>query len=120
MKTPVLSLVFNQLILSMRPSPKAELPVSWGFSTVPLPEVLYVEYPDDSPTAKAGVRQSFALFNWTDEPRIVSVLRSRLGHDGPVAVENAWTGERETLDGEFFGRRLDGRSAELYDVRSNA
>jgi hypothetical protein len=33
-------------------------------------------------------------------------------------AENFWTGERETLDGEFLARRLGPRSALLYDIRS--
>lgn len=95
---------------------KVRCPDERAFTGVPLPEVLYVDYPPESPTARAGVRQSVALFNWSDEPRVISVLRSRLGHTGPVKAENFWTGERETLDGEFVSRRLDGRSAVLLDV----
>jgi hypothetical protein len=87
-----------------------------AFTGVPLPEALYVDFPADSPTGQAGVRQSVALFNWTDEPRIVSVRRARLGHDGPVDVENFWTGARSTWDDEFVTARLDGRSAVLFDV----
>jgi hypothetical protein len=95
---------------------KVRCPDDKAFTGVPLPEVLYVDYPSDSRTARAGIRQSVALFNWTDEPRIISVLRSRLGHTGPVKVENFWTGERESLGGEFISLRLEGRSAHLVDV----
>jgi hypothetical protein len=97
---------------------RVHCPDDRAFTGVPLPEVLYVDYPSSSPTAKAGVRQSLALFNWTDEPQIVSVLRARLGYTGPVTAENFWTGERETLDGEFITRRLEGRSAVLLEVHS--
>jgi hypothetical protein len=95
---------------------KVRCPDDKAFTGIPLPDVLYVDYPAGSPTAKAGVRQSVALFNWADEPRIISVLRSRLGHSGPVMAENFWTSERETLDGEFISKRLEMRSARLYDV----
>jgi hypothetical protein len=81
-----------------------------------LPEVLYVDYPSDSPTARAGIRQSVALFNWTDEPQIISVRRARLGHTSTVEGENFWTGKRERFDGEFISQRLEGRSARLYDL----
>src|SRR5690606_25878654 len=87
-----------------------------AFEGVPLPEVLYVNYPADSKTAQAGIRQSIALFNWTDEPKIISVRRARLGHDGPVVLENFWTEERETVTDEFISKRLDARSAMLFDV----
>jgi hypothetical protein len=95
---------------------RVHCPDDRAFTGVPLPEVLYVDYPTESPTAKARVCQSLALFNWTDEPQIISLRRSRLGHAGPVKIENFWTGERETLDGEFITKRLDGRSALLFDV----
>jgi hypothetical protein len=77
-----------------------------------------VDFPPESPTAQAGVRQSVALFNWTDEPKTVSVLRARLGHRGPVQAEDFWTGERVAIDGEFLTRRLAARSAALYDVKA--
>jgi hypothetical protein len=97
---------------------RVHCPDDRAFTGVPLPEVLYVDYSADSSTAKAGVRQSLALFNWTDEPQIVSVRRSRLGHTGSVKGENFWTGERETFDGEFISKRLAGRSAVLFDIRA--
>jgi hypothetical protein len=87
-----------------------------AFTGEPFPDVLYVDYPAGSPTRAAGIRQSVALFNWSDEPRVVSVRRTRLGHGGPVQAEDFWTGERATFDGEFISQRLEGRSACLYDV----
>jgi hypothetical protein len=95
---------------------KVRCPDDKAFTGVPLPEVLYVDYPSDSPTARAGIRQSVALFNWTDEPQIISVRRARLGHTSTVEGENFWTGKRERFDGEFISQRLEGRSARLYDL----
>jgi hypothetical protein len=95
---------------------RVHCPDERAFTGLPLPEVLYVDYPAGSPTAQAGIRQSVALFNWTDEPRILAVPRARLGHECPVEVENFWTGERETFSGEFISKRLEGRSAVLFDV----
>jgi hypothetical protein len=95
---------------------RVRCPDDRAFTGVPLPEVLYVDYPPDSSTARAGVRQSLALFNWSDEPRIVSVLRRRLGHSGPVECENFWTGRRQRCDDAFISCTLDPRSAVLFDV----
>ncbi len=95
---------------------RVKCPDDRAFTGVPLPEVLYVDYPADSPTAQSGVCQSVALFNWTDEPKTVSVLRSHLGHSGPVQAEDFWTDEQEPWDGEFISRRLAPRSALLFDV----
>lgn len=82
----------------------------------PLPECLYVDYPEHSRTRQDGIRQSVALFNWSDDPGIVSVRRETLGHEGPVKGENFWTEEQETFDEEFIVKRLDGRSALLFDI----
>ncbi|MDD5705480.1 MAG: alpha-galactosidase, partial [Kiritimatiellae bacterium] len=95
---------------------RCRCPDDRAFTGVPLPEVLYVDYPDGSPTAAAGVRQSLALFNWNNEPRLIAVRRHRLGHAGPARAVNFWTGEEEEFNGEFLCKRLEGRSALLYDV----
>jgi len=87
-----------------------------AFTGVPLPECLYVDFPAGSPTRQAGVRQSVALLNWTDERKVISVARKRLGHAGAVRAVDFWTEEQQTLDGEFFTRTLEGRSAMLLDV----
>ncbi len=95
---------------------KVQCPDERAFTGEPYPEVLTVNFPAGSPTHAAGVRQSIALFNWTDEPRIVAVRRARLGHDGAVRLRDFWTGETESLEGEFLVKRLAGRSALLFDV----
>ncbi|MEI6521540.1 MAG: hypothetical protein WCO98_16115, partial [bacterium] len=95
---------------------RVRCPDERAFTGIPLPEVLYVDYPSDSSTAKAGVTQSLAFFNWTDEPKIISVYRENIGQIHPVEAENFWTGERELLDGDFISKRLEGRSALLLDV----
>lgn len=91
-------------------------PDEGAFTGVPLPAVLYVTYPPESPTRHRGIAQSLALFNWTDEPRIVSVRRAALGQAEPVQAVNFWTDEEETFGEEFIIKRLAGRSALLYDI----
>lgn len=95
---------------------RCRCPDDRAFTGVPLPEVLYVDYPDDSPSAMQGVHQSLAFFNWGDEPRLVTVRRDRLGHRSGVRAVNFWTEEAEVFEGEFFSKRLEGRSALLYDI----
>lgn len=95
---------------------RCRCPDDRAFTGAPFPEVLYVDYPSESPTAKAGVHQSLAFFNWGDEPRVITVRRVRLGHRGPARAVNFWTGEREAFESEFISKRLEGRSALLYDV----
>jgi len=87
-----------------------------AFTGDPLPEVLYVDFPEGSRTRKAGIRQSIAFFNWTDRPKLVTASRYSLGHTGPVSAEDFWTGEREEFSEEFITKRLEPRSALLYDI----
>lgn len=87
-----------------------------AFTGSPLPAALYVNYPDASRTRQAGIAQSVALFNWSDEPKIVNVSRAKLGQQGPVRAVNFWTDEEETFADEFLSKRLEGRSALLYDI----
>jgi hypothetical protein len=81
-----------------------------------LPACLYVDFPEGSATRERGVAQSVALFNWGEEPKLVSVRRAALGHEAAVEVEDFWSGERERLDEEFLVRRLEPRNAALLDV----
>lgn len=89
-----------------------------AFTGVPLPECLYVDFPAGSRTAAKGVRQSVAFFNWSDQPRVVSVRRADLRHEAGAGVENFWTGQAARWDNEFVTVRLGPRSAELWDVLS--
>lgn len=87
-----------------------------AFTGEPLPESLCVTYPLGSRTREAGVRQSIALFNWTDQDRVVAAARSEMGQDGPVMVEDFWTGEKGRWDQPFVIEILPRRSARLWDV----
>ena len=57
-----------------------------------------------------------ALFNWTAQPRMVSVRRSALGHPGPVEAVDFWSEAKESFTDEFIVKRLEARSALLWDV----
>lgn len=95
---------------------RCRCPDEEAFTGEPFPKALCVDYPDQSPTRAAGIRQSLALFNWRDEPAVVSVARRRLGHEGPVAAADFWTGAPLRFDSAFIVRELGPRSAELYDI----
>jgi hypothetical protein len=90
-----------------------------AFTGVPLPEVLYVDFPAGSRSRGLGVKQSVALFNWTDEPRVISVRRQRLGHTGVVQAVNFWTERLEKFAEEFIIKQLPAHSALLYDILEN-
>jgi hypothetical protein len=95
---------------------KVRCPDEGAFTGEPLPSSLFVTYPSTSRTRREGVRQSVAVFNWTERPKVVAVARQDLGHRGPVTVENFWTAERDTWDNAFVVATLSPRSARLWDV----
>lgn len=88
-----------------------------AYTGQPLPESLVVCFPEDSPTALRGIRQSVAFFNWTDAPRLISVHRPDLGQPRVVEAEDFWTGVEERWDRSFVSMELAPRSARLFDVR---
>lgn len=87
-----------------------------AYTGFPLPEALYVDFPPASPTAKRGVRQALAFFNWSDRPKQISVLRAELGQPSQVWAEDFWTGERAEWTETFASIELPPRHAKLFDI----
>ena len=87
-----------------------------AFRGEPLPETLHVDFPPESATGQRGVKQHIALFNWTDQPRMVAVYRPSLGQAGTVRAADFWTGAEEVWSGEFLSKRLAPHSALLYEA----
>ena len=95
---------------------RCRCPDERAFTGEPFPRVLVVDYPDGSPTRAAGIRQSVALFNWSDEPAVVAVSRARLGRAEPARAVDFWSGAAETFSGPFLLKELPARSARLFDI----
>jgi len=87
------------------------------YTGVPLPGALFVTFPSDSPTARSGIRQSVAFFNWSDQPKAISVERNRLGQPQRAQAEDFWSGSQEEWDRPFITVELPPHSARLFDVR---
>lgn len=87
------------------------------YTGVPLPGVLFVTFPAQSPTVRSGIRQSVAFFNWSDQPKAISVERNRLGQPKQARAEDFWSGEEESWTQPFLTVELPPRSARLFDVR---
>lgn len=87
-----------------------------AFTGYPLPESLYVNFPESSSTYKQGIKQSLALFNWTDEGKVISVKRSIFGDTKETNAVDFWTGDKEVLRDEFITKVLAPHSALLLDI----
>jgi len=87
----------------------------------PLPEVLQVLYPPDSRMAKAGIRQHLAFFNWSNEPRRISVACAKAGlANSPeqsghgATLVDFWTDDVREIHDDFVTVDLPPHSATLY------
>jgi hypothetical protein len=60
------------------------------------PEILKVEYPEDSITFRRGVRAHIAFFNWEERSKYVGAGLNYLGIDPAAKITNFWTGETLT------------------------
>ena len=72
---------------------KVRCPDRGAFVGEPLPEALYVDYPPDSRTARAGVVKHLALFNWLDEPRTIDYPLTSLGVRPGDRIRDFWSGK---------------------------
>ncbi len=87
-----------------------------AFTGAPFPKVLYVDYPEDSPTCRRGVGKHVALLNWFDEAQYVGATTSQLGLTGPLTARNFWTDEQVEIPAEGICRLLPRRAALLLEI----
>jgi len=76
-----------------------------------------VDYPDDSPTRRRGVRKHLALLNWHERPRMVGVTLEQLGLKGPVNAREFWTDEQIPIGPPGLALCLPGHGAKLLEIR---
>ncbi len=80
------------------------------------PKVLYVDYPEGSPTYKRGVRKHVALFDWTDEAQYVGATADQIGLAGAVRARNFWTDDTIVIPAEGWCELLPRRSARMSEI----
>ncbi len=95
---------------------KVRCPDRRAFLGEPLPEVLYVDYPGNSRTARSGVRKHVGFFNWDDEPRTIGYAAATLGIARASRVRDFWTHRPVALAGGQLTVRLNGRASRLLEV----
>lgn len=83
---------------------------------VPLPKCLWVDYPEESPTYRRGVRKHIALFNWADDDQFIGATGKALGLAGATTVRDFWTDELKTFPPAGIFEMLPARSARLYEL----
>ncbi len=107
--------LLNRLIAHMDRGHPVRCPDEQAFTGVPLPRVLYVDYPPDSGTARRGVAKHVALFNWTDRPQHTGYTGVDLGMSRTVTARDYWTDEPVMFTDGGISELLPARSARLYE-----
>ena len=57
-----------------------------------LPEILQVRYEDEGAMQDAGIAQHLAFFNWSNEPRRISISSTRAGLPASGILLDHWDG----------------------------
>jgi hypothetical protein len=96
---------------------KVYCPDARAYTGEPLPEVLYVDYPADSPTGRGGVRKKVAFFNWSDHARTIGYSLAELGISQGEPVVDFWTGEAVRPEAGQLVARLRRRASRLMQVK---
>ena len=86
-----------------------------AFTGSGLPEILRVEYPDDSAMAQAGIKAHIAFFNWQDHLRPVGGDCRYLGVSDEDKVTDYWT-EEQIVPDDLIVELLPPHSAILLEV----
>jgi hypothetical protein len=108
--------LLNKVIADMDRGYPVRCPDEAAFTGSPLPEALYVDYPEGSRTAGRGIAKHIALFNWTDKARYVGYTGADLGLAGTVKARNFWTGETVAFEGGNICELLAPHSARLFEI----
>lgn len=80
-----------------------------------LPEILKVDYPEDSRTFSRGVRAHLALFNWEEGTKPVGGTRAAFGIAPEAPIADFWTGE-PCPPADMVADNLPPHSARLFEI----
>jgi len=87
-----------------------------AFTGEPFPEILTVEYPKNSRTARRGVTRHIALFNWSDRAKPIGAKREDLGVTPDERLVDFWSGRAIRNRAELV-ETLAPHSARLIEAR---
>ncbi len=81
-----------------------------------MPEILRVDYPENSLTWQRGIRSHVAFFNWEERVKPIGGDREFLGIPDPAPVFDYWSGE-QLPDGNVIIDLLQPHAARLLEIR---
>jgi hypothetical protein len=95
---------------------KVRCPDRRAFTGSPLPEVLCIDYPAASPTARRGIAKHVGFFNWNDQPRTLGYSLTELGIAPGQAIRDFWTGQPVEPANEQLVCPLLARESRMLEV----
>ncbi|MDD5704985.1 MAG: alpha-galactosidase [Kiritimatiellae bacterium] len=81
-----------------------------------LPEMLAVDYPDDSPTRRDGVLTHLAFFNWSETTKAIGLRLEERFWLRRFKVKEYWTGKDRPVKDGILTDVLPPRSSALYEI----
>lgn len=81
-----------------------------------MPEILRVDYPEDSISFQRGIRSHIAFFNWGEYGKPIGGEISYLGIESCCQISNFWTGVPVQPDKGILMEFLTPRSARLFEI----
>jgi len=88
-----------------------------AYTGEPFPAVVAVDYPRTSRTWRRGIAHHVALFNWSDEPRMIGATWAQLGFTTRAALADFWSGEAYRSGAEGVFEVLRPHASRLIEVR---
>jgi hypothetical protein len=80
------------------------------------PEILKVEYPENSITYKRGSKAHIAFFNWSEQGRYIGGELTYLGINPMTPIADFWTGETIQSDSNLLQILLPPHTARLFEI----
>lgn len=106
--------IFNRLLANTDRGNKVHVLDNGALTGEGLPEILQVRYEDEGAMQKAGITQHLAFFNWSNEPRRLSIACQRAGLPASGTLLDHWEESPLTFDSGFVSVDLAPRSSALF------
>ena len=114
--TPEQFAIFNKMLKNCDRGNKVHILDERVFTGETLPEVIQVKYSEEGPMKAAGIKQHIALFNWSDEPKLISVSVVKAGLTEKDELLDFWSGQSVECNGNFLSVELAAHASSLIEI----
>lgn len=104
--------MFRRLLENIDRGHRVRCPDERAFTGDGLPEILEVEYPEDSVMYRSGVKKHLAFFNWNEQKKCIG-----LPIGAKSFITEFWSGKKIDFCGDFLSAELSPHSSAMFAVR---